>query len=322
LRGQTFNIGKALPLGTLDALEVEPCGLLRLRGWAPESPEEVAAALKLIAGGHEVPVSSIYRTRRLDLRGILGLDDLFRGFVAEYLIRRPGVSRVHGVVVEHAGRPIFQLPAPIDVAVPAYDRFFTERHVAHREQIYGSGPPTHDVSGEVLDLARRLKGPVLDFGCGAGALVRELRARGIEAQGLEVDRPEITAALQEPLRPHVRRYAGTFPAPYSDKSFASVTCVEVLEHIPAYREAVAEIARLARETCIFTVPDASAIPLLFPHGVVPWHLLEATHFNFFTQESLSALLKAFFRRVEMARIGPVEVNGSTFFTSLAARCEL
>ncbi len=48
-------------------------------------------------------------------------------------------------------------------------------------------------------------------------------------------------------------------------AFASVTCVEVLEHIEDIEGAVREIARLARERVFVTVPDISAIPLLEPH---------------------------------------------------------
>ncbi len=59
----------------------------------------------------------------------------------------------------------------------------------------------------------------------------------------------------------------------------SVVCSEVLEHIPDHGAAIREMARLAREA-LMTVPDMSAIPALFPHNVVRWHLLEATHASF------------------------------------------
>jgi ubiquinone/menaquinone biosynthesis C-methylase UbiE len=92
----------------------------------------------------------------------------------------------------------------------------------------------------------------------------------------------------------------------------------VLEHIPDYERAVSEIARVTRKGALITVPDVSAIPALHKHGVIPWHLLEATHVNFFTQESLAALLGRSFGRLEFYRICPVEVNGTTFWVSVAA----
>ena len=39
---------------------------------------------------------------------------------------------------------------------------------------------------EVLDIALSLPAPVLDFGCGSGALVNALRLRGKESVGLGI----------------------------------------------------------------------------------------------------------------------------------------
>ena len=86
-------------------------------------------------------------------------------------------------------------------------------------------------------------------------------------------------------------------------------------------EDVAEIGRLCRRAAVLTVPDMSAVPAAFPHHVVPWHLLEATHVNFFTQRSLAAVLNAVFPRVSFARMGDFELNGTRLYTSLVAFCE-
>src|SRR5437763_15527996 len=96
--------------------------------------------------------------------------------------------------------------------------------------------------------------------------------------------------IRESIRPGVSSsitlYDGQFPSPLQNGSFKSVFCSEVLEHIPDYETAIREIARLATERVTFTVPNASAIPNGFRHRVVPCHLLEGTHVNFFTQTSL------------------------------------
>jgi hypothetical protein len=81
---------------------------------------------------------------------------------------------------------------------------------------------------------------------------------------------------------------------------------------------VAELARLASDRLFVTVPDMSAIPRGYHHGVVPWHLLESTHVNFFTQASLEALLAPTATRVEIARIGQVVCDRMSYYTSLAA----
>ena len=59
-----------------------------------------------------------------------------------------------------------------------YDGLLTTDKVLARELIYGFGPPSPTVAPDVLDLVSGLDGRVLDFGCGSGALVAALRARG------------------------------------------------------------------------------------------------------------------------------------------------
>lgn len=189
-----------------------------------------------------------------------------------------------------------------------------------REDVYSSGLPSPEVHPEILAFARRLPGPVLDLGCGSGALVRELVRNGIEATGLELDRPEIQQSIRSDVEARIRLYDGRFPTPFRDRDFASVVCSEVLEHIPALADALGEIDRLARNAALVTVPDMSAIPLLWRHHVVPWHLLEATHVNFFTQRSLEAVLQPLFRNVRMSRMGEFQVNGTRVYTSLVALC--
>jgi hypothetical protein len=93
-----------------------------------------------------------------------------------------------------------------------------------------------------------------------------------------------------------------------------------LEHIPDYQSAIKDIARLSTGKVILTVPDASAIPVGFHHGAVPWHLLEGTHVNFFTQESLKRALQPHFSQIEFGRIGLARFDDSTYYVSLVAAC--
>jgi ubiquinone/menaquinone biosynthesis C-methylase UbiE len=173
-----------------------------------------------------------------------------------------------------------------------------------------------------LELAKHLPGPLLDFGCGRGVLVGELRRSGVDARGLELDTQKIRDAIagQDVQAYPITLYDGSFPAPFRDGEFRSVMCSEVLEHIPEYQAAIRDIARIASDRVVFTVPDASAIPVGFRHGLVPWHLMEATHVNFFNQENLKSALQPHFSKIEFGRVGGCRFNESTFFVSLAAMC--
>src|SRR5206468_7106378 len=84
---------------------------------------------------------------------------------------------------------------------PHYSALFDEPRVLHRHDIYGYGPPTPEVDVQVLEVARCLPAPVLDFGCGSGALVRALLSEGRTAEGIELRRPEIIASLKDDVRP-------------------------------------------------------------------------------------------------------------------------
>ncbi|NYZ14663.1 methyltransferase domain-containing protein [Azospirillum sp. RWY-5-1] len=150
-------------------------------------------------------------------------------------------------------------------------------------------------------------------GAGAGAGSRR-------SFGIELDRGPIRETLKPEAAPYVTLYDGRMPSPFDDGSFDAVVCSEVLEHIPDYGAAVAEMARLTRDRLVITVPDAAAIPLGTRHQLVPWHLLEATHVNFFNQRSLHALLAPHFGRINSGRISPCTMNDTPFYISLVAVC--
>jgi SAM-dependent methyltransferase len=199
---------------------------------------------------------------------------------------------------------------------PAYDHFLTTNSVLHRHDVYGSGPPIDAVEPELLSLAAKLPTPILDVGCGTGALVAALRDHGKDVRGLELDSKR--GAIPATRADCVSFYDGKMPLPFADRSFASVTCVEVLEHVADYEAFAAELARVTEESLLLSVPDISAIPVCSRIGMVPWHLLELTHVNFFTPRSLRHLLRRWFQSVELVRFGAATVNGVEFFGNVCA----
>jgi 2-polyprenyl-3-methyl-5-hydroxy-6-metoxy-1,4-benzoquinol methylase len=301
--------------GSVDVLEIEPSGLVRALGWSTAGPEMAA---ELLVDGERIEKIARYRTYRPELARKLGRAHVYQGAGVEWIARTSG-TEVTSLELRVEGRAVLRLGAR-RWQIPAYDPLFTTPTILGRNAIYGFGPPTDEVADDVLALAVTLPGPVLDFGCGKGALVRQLRARGVDARGIEIDRLGVRSVLDAEMRDVVHLYDGGLPLPFADRSFASVTCIEVLEHCEGPAAIVTELARIARERCVVSVPDMSAIPICFQHRVVPWHLLESTHINFFTQASLEALLRQTFREVSMVRLGADAVNGTRFWTSLAAVC--
>jgi SAM-dependent methyltransferase len=315
-----FNISRPLIGGFIDRAEVEHCGIIRLIGWS-EGGINVNIFPKVQLDGKPVPFLQYYRFRRRDVSsGGTGVPAQF-GLAIEYLLPEDmlGPAKLLEIRFPSGGLKL-AFEADFVFIHAHYRSLLNTTKVLHRADIYGSGLPNTALHEDILGLAEGIQGPVLDFGCGRGVLVRHLLDKGADAYGLEMDTEIIRTSIPPEIRDRITLYDGSFPAPYGDASFRSVICSEVLEHIPDYRTAIAEMARMATQTVVLTVPDASAIPVGFRHGLVPWHLLESTHFNFFTQQSLKAALEPHFSSLEFGRIGPCCANDSTFYVSLAVVC--
>lgn len=175
----------------------------------------------------------------------------------------------------------------------------------HRENIYGSGPPLEQPGLEVAALIASYLpegASVVDIGCGAGAYGPGLIETGHEWLGLEAN-AYCCEILERRKLPFRRVNSETAQLPGADSEFDCAICIEVLEHVANSAEFVAEIARLARKRALFSVPNLELLPYTHDWGVVPWHLLEADHKNFFTRASLRAVLMKSFRSVEVFSYG-------------------
>jgi SAM-dependent methyltransferase len=296
-----------------DELHVHDCGLIQVLGWQRHRSVTPASQLEIRVNGVSRPLLQFYRFERADVP-----DSLPTGICLEVNL---GPETIRTIELRWSGTTVFANEGlEIECREPHYARLRSTPQVLGRNDIYGFGPPNSSVHPDVASIAMRLRPPVLDFGCGIGALMRLLWSSGIESHGIEIDRPAIRENLPAELKPYVTLYNGTFPIPYPDKAFASVVCSEVLEHVPDYEGALREIVRVCRGTLFITVPDISVIPLLHKHNVVPWHLLESTHLNFFNQTSLRELLGRYFPTISFYRLAGCEINGTPYRESLAALC--
>jgi SAM-dependent methyltransferase len=201
-----------------------------------------------------------------------------------------------------------------------------ESRLFHRSDIYTSGPSVSEINPRCLELVHRYlrppQGRVLDVGCGFGGYGRALIAEGYDWFGVEVKESDCAELARVGL-PHQRVDGG--PLPFADGSVDSTICIEVLEHIATPEIFLAEIRRVTRRRVLFSVPNLELIPYLNRYAVVPWHLLEGDHKNFFTRPSLRALLNRFFRNVEVLSYSPIPVTtpeGLPLDNHLFAICEV
>ncbi len=296
-----------------DYIDFEPYGTIRVCGWSKQT-DLPHCEVETFDG--ILRPSATYRHIRDDVESALGIKNSFLGFSVEFRVRGTNARRV--VFGEQAIDIADRLAALVNSEIPHYVNLLDDDRVLHRGDIYGEGPPSDSVSPQILKFAFLLQPDILDFGCGSGALIREYRTIGIEAFGIEIERPAITDSVHPDVAPFIKFYDGTFPLPLADGQFESVIASEVIEHIPDYTTALSEIARVCRSTFAVTVPDMTCIPIGHRRGFMPWHLLEATHVNFFNQRSLAKALEPHFRSIRFFQLARGELEGRFMPGSLGA----
>ena len=103
---------------------------------------------------------------------------------------------------------------------------------------------------------------ILDWGCGAGALVAEGRADGYDVVGCDFDVPNGT--------PYVLAIdASTYRLSYPDHAFDIVISASVLEHVMDYTSSLKELRRVLRPGGAFLHMFPSRSTPIEPHVFVP-----------------------------------------------------
>jgi SAM-dependent methyltransferase len=93
------------------------------------------------------------------------------------------------------------------------------------------------------------RGRVLDYGCGAGHIVRLMRSQGLDAHGCEVFYGGNTERTFEnraaDIAPFIHKIENGL-IPFPDASFDAVTTNQVLEHVEDFDAVLKEIARVLK----------------------------------------------------------------------------
>jgi SAM-dependent methyltransferase len=138
------------------------------------------------------------------------------------------------------------------------------------EALYTRHPRVHDETDNsracIDEIAADLTGDsICDVGCGTGYLLRSLAQRRNEMPrryvGVDFVIPEhFSEEGIEFIKAPIEQL------PFSDGEFDTVICTHVIEHILDYRQALAELRRVARKRVIIVVPrEREAIYTFNPH---------------------------------------------------------
>jgi SAM-dependent methyltransferase len=143
---------------------------------------------------------------------------------------------------------------------------------------------------------------VLDLGCGGGRHAFEAYRRGARVVAADLDGDELIAVRAMLGAMHEEGEAGPSSAahaircdatnlPFGDNAFDKVIAAEILEHVPADRRAMAEVARVLRPGGVAAV----TVPAWLPERVCwalsdEYHEVKGGHLRIFTRAELVAKL--------------------------------
>lgn len=144
---------------------------------------------------------------------------------------------------------------------------------------------------------------VLDAGCGEGFGVDSLRRRLPDAKITGVDQNENAVAYaRERFGQHgTFRTGSLYKLPFSDRSFDTVLCIEVLEHLDEPLKAIQELKRVARGSVVVGVPLEPYFQWLNRLGQRFGISLDPGHVNFWTRRTFENLMQHHFEEPEFTR---------------------
>jgi SAM-dependent methyltransferase len=164
--------------------------------------------------------------------------------------------------------------------------------------------------------ARAAPSSVLDVGCGEGVLTVQWAERlgGGRVVGIDLDDPKLRAEWEERRRPNLEfRSEEATRLSFADGEFDLAAAIEVLEHVPEPEATLAEMARVARNHLLVSVPREPLWRGLNMARGAYWRELGNTpgHVNHWSKRDFVSLL---------SRYGAVEEARSPFpWTMLLVR---
>jgi ubiquinone/menaquinone biosynthesis C-methylase UbiE len=200
--------------------------------------------------------------------------------------------------------------------LPAIDKYIRQRF-----DVFAADPQMFPMSidrcdwqwkavGEVLGVVSGRQ--VLDIGCGKGRFSLLLAEDGAVVTGIDISEVLLGQAKRRVKR--ATFYTGSVTAiPVRSNSFDSAICIEVLEHVPDLRRAIAEMARVLKRGGKAVIIDKNILGLhsrwnmpaafykFWMEQTGHWFYPKDTPFRerWFTSWGLSRLLRHHFRIVEV-----------------------
>lgn len=140
-----------------------------------------------------------------------------------------------------------------------------------------------------LDTHKVAKGKLLDVGCGSGEMMKRLRGKGWDVEGLDFD----ADAIEQCRKAGIEAKAGDlFSQEYPSGTFDVVTMNHVIEHLYGVDEVVKECFRILKPGgwLVMATPNSQSRQLKrFGRNWFCWH--SPAHLQVFNRENLSFLCR-------------------------------
>jgi 2-polyprenyl-3-methyl-5-hydroxy-6-metoxy-1,4-benzoquinol methylase len=140
-----------------------------------------------------------------------------------------------------------------------------------------------------LYILQYIKGKkILDVGCGNGFLLKLLENKDYDLTGLDLS-PERVEISKKNIKKAKIRQESVYDTKEKDRSFDTVFCLEVIEHLDDYKKAFKEIMRVTKGRSMVSVPNNEKIA-----SDICIHCGKRTprnrHQNSFTEEKIVSLI--------------------------------
>ena len=137
-----------------------------------------------------------------------------------------------------------------------------DRAVDYYDRTRALTPGSEAEMVETLVAELRGRGRVLEIGVGTGRIALPLRATGIDVAGVDLSAPMVERLLSKGTAPVVLGDATRLP--FRDRAFGAAIAVHVLHLIPAWRDAIGELARVVRPGGTLLVSQGAWSVVAFP----------------------------------------------------------
>ncbi|MBV6644236.1 MAG: methyltransferase domain-containing protein [Cyclobacteriaceae bacterium] len=156
-----------------------------------------------------------------------------------------------------------------------------------------------EVDFKVLYLKSKVGGKVLDYGCGNGWLLQQLKSLGWETYGMDFDEKAIEYCRSQGL--HVTQPDFTL---LEDASFDAITINHVIEHVHDFEQLIADCYQKLTPEGVLVVATPNTDNWIFKKYESHWMQLDPPrHLQLFNLKNLSALMAGKGFQMEMKKSG-------------------